>query len=96
MPPLAYFFKNRILPIAGARPTQYTHCAVSQTTTKRDTNDIMELDLGVSKRVLFKEYAYVHGYKIKTTGKGCIIKILEIIVRTTKQRFVHGVSLFDF
>ena len=44
-------------------------CAVSRTVTERDTNDIMGLDPGVTKRGLFKEYTYVHGYKIKTTAK---------------------------
>ena len=48
---------------------------MSQTITERDANDIMKPDLGVSKRGLFKEYAYVHRYKIKTTAKGNIIKI---------------------
>ena len=67
VPPLAYFFKNQIVPMAGARPTQYTRCAVSQTVTERDTNNIMELDRGVTKRGLYKEYAYIHGWKIKTT-----------------------------
>ena len=66
--------------MAGAQPTQYTCCAVSQTITititERDTNDIvMELDPGVSKRGYFKNNAYVHGYKNKTTAKGNIIKI---------------------
>ena len=71
----AYFFKNRILPIAGARPNRYTSCAVTQTVTERDTNDIMELDPGVSKTGLFKECAYINGYKIKTIAKGNIIKV---------------------
>ena len=75
VPSLAYFFKNHILLMAGARPTRCTRCAVSQAITERDTNEIMELDPGVSKRGLFKEYAYVHGYRIKITAKGCIIKI---------------------
>ena len=75
VPPLAYFFKNHILPMAGARPTQYTRCAVSQTITERDTINNMEFDPGVSKRGLFKEYAHTHGYKIKTTANGCISKI---------------------
>ena len=61
VPPLAYFFKNSIIPMAGARPTRYTRCAVSRTVSERDTNDIMELDPGVTKRGLFKEYAYLHG-----------------------------------
>ena len=75
VPPLAYFFKNHILSMAGVQPTQYTCWAVTQTVTERDTNHIQELDPIVSKRGLFKEYAYVHSYKIKTTTKGSIIKI---------------------
>ena len=35
----------------------------------------MELDPGVTKRGLFKEYAYLHGWKIKTTAKGNVIKV---------------------
>ena len=35
---------------------------------------ILELDPGVSKRGLYKEYAYLHGVKIVTTPKGTIIK----------------------
>ena len=54
VPPLAYFSKNQILPMAGARPTWYTGCAVSQTVIERDTNDIMELDPGVTKERYFK------------------------------------------
>ena len=61
--------------MAGARLTGYTHCAVSRTVTNRDTNHIQELDPGVSKRGLFKEYAYINGRKIETTAKGNIIKI---------------------
>ena len=48
---------------------------MSQTIIERDTNGIKELDPGVSKRGLFKEYAYVNGHIIKTTAKGNIIKI---------------------
>ena len=36
--------------------------------------DILKLDQGVSKRALYKEYAYLHGWKIETTAKGTIIK----------------------
>ena len=61
--------------MADARPNRYTHYTVSQTVTERDTNDIIELDPGVTKKGLYKEYSYVHGYKIKTTAKGNIIKI---------------------
>ena len=74
VPPLPYFFMNQIVPMAGARPTRYTRCAVSRTVSERDTNDIMELDPVVTKRGLFKEYSYLHGWKIKTTAKGYIIK----------------------
>ena len=56
--------------MASTRPTQYTHCAVSRTITVRDVNNIIELDPVVSKRGLFKEYDYVHGYKIKPTANG--------------------------
>ena len=35
----------------------------------------MELDPGVTKRGLFKEHAYIHSYKNKTTAKGNVIKI---------------------
>ena len=79
VPPLAYFFKNQIVPMAGARPTQYTRCAVARTVIERDTDDIMELDPGVTKRGLFKEYAYLHGWKIKTTAKGNVIKVPDDI-----------------
>ena len=61
--------------MAGARPTRYTRCAVSQTVIERDTNHIQELDPGVSKRGLLKEYAYVNGHMIETAAKGNIIKI---------------------
>ena len=61
--------------MAGTRPTQYTHCTVTQIVTERYTNHIQELDPRVSKKGLFKEYVYVHGYKIKTTAKANIIKI---------------------
>ena len=45
------------------------------TTIERDaTPDILELDPGVTKRGLFKEYAYFHGWKIQTTAKGNVIK----------------------
>ena len=74
MPPLAYFLKNQILPIAGARPTQYTSYTVSKNEIERDTNDIMKLDPGVSKRGLYKGYVYLHGWKIITTAKGTIMK----------------------
>ena len=74
LPSLRHFFKNEIVPLAGAQPTQYTQDAVTQTTIERDATDILELDPGVSKRGLYKEYAYFHGWKIQTTAKGCIIK----------------------
>ena len=61
--------------MAGAQPAQCTPCTVIQTITERDTKHMMELDHGVSKRGLLKAYAYVNGYKIKTTAKGNIIKI---------------------
>ena len=79
--PLAYFFKNCILPMDGAQPTRYTHCTMTLTVTERDTNHIMELNPRVLKRGLFKEYAYVNGYKIKTTAKGNIIKIEKLTIR---------------
>ena len=45
------------------------------TTIERDaTPDILELDPGVTKRGLSKEYAYFHGWKIQTTAKGNIVK----------------------
>ena len=40
----------------------------------RDAIDILVLDPGVSKRGLYKEYAYLHGWKIVITAKGTIIK----------------------
>ena len=50
VPSLAHFFKNEIVPIAGARPTLYTRDAFTHTTVERDANDnILELDPGVSK-----------------------------------------------
>ena len=72
--------------MAVAQPTRYTCCAMSQIVTERDTNHIQELDPGVSKRGLFKVYAYVHDYKIKTIAKGNIIKIPDNnnIISTTK------------
>ena len=61
--------------MAGARPTQYTRDAVTQTTIERDAKDIiLELDPGYSKRGLYKEHAYLHGWKIQTTAKGNVIK----------------------
>ena len=60
--------------MADARPNRYTHYTVSQTVTERDTNYIMELDLRFSKRGLYKQYTYLHGWKITTTSKGTIIK----------------------
>ena len=74
LPSLAPFFKTEIVPLAGARPIWYTRDAVTQTTIMRDAKDILELDPGVSKRGLYKEYAYLHGWKIQTTAKGNIIK----------------------
>ena len=61
---------NQILPMAGARPTQYTRCAVSSTVIERDKNGTMELALGALKRNLYKEYAsYLHCWKIKPQQK---------------------------
>ena len=75
LPSLRHFFKNEIVPLAGARPTRYTRCAVTMTTIERDaTTDILELDPGVTKRGLYKDYAYFHGWKIQTTAKGTVIK----------------------
>ena len=74
LPSLVHFFKNKIVPLAGARPTQYKRDAVTQTTIERDATGILELDPGVSKRGLYKEYAYLHGWKIQTTAKGNAVK----------------------
>ena len=68
IPSLAHFFKNEIVPLAGARPTRYTRDAVTQTTIERDATGILELDPGVSRRGLYKEYAYLHGWEIQTTA----------------------------
>ena len=57
LPSLAHFFKTKIVPLSGARPTQYTRDTVTCTTIERDAKDILELDPGVSKRGLYKEYA---------------------------------------
>ena len=51
--PIVYFFKNHLLPMARARPTQYTNYAVTQTVTERDTNPIMELDPPEFQREVF-------------------------------------------
>ena len=96
VPPLAYFFKNQILPIAGAKPTRYTRCVVSRIVTERDTNDIIELDPGVTQRGLSKEYAYVHGYKIKTIAKENILKTPDNNNEDNQIDTVHGGSLFYF
>jgi hypothetical protein len=40
----------------------------------RDTNDIEELDPGWSKRRLFGSFAWKHGWKIRSTSKGSIVK----------------------
>ena len=74
VPSLAPVSKNEIVPLAGARPTWYTRDTVTCTTIERDTIDILELDPGVSKSSLYKEYAYLHGWKIETTAKWKIIK----------------------
>ena len=84
VPPLTYFFKNHILLMAGVWPTWYTRCAVPQTVTERDTNHIQELDPGVSKRGLFKEYAYINGYKIWRQPKETSLKFFMIIISTIK------------
>ena len=45
------------------------------TTIERDaTTGILELDPGVSKRGLYKEHAYLRGWKIQTTAKRTVIK----------------------
>ena len=36
LPSLAHFLKNKIVPLAGARPTWYTWDAVTRTTIERD------------------------------------------------------------
>ena len=55
IPSLRHFFKNEIVPLAGARPTQYTRNVVTQTTIERDANNnILELDPGVFKTGLYK------------------------------------------
>ena len=72
---LAHFLKNKIVLLAGARPTWYTWDAVTLTTIERDVRYILELDPGVSKRGLYKEYAYLHGWKFVTTAKGTVIKM---------------------
>ena len=59
LPSLAHFFKTGIVPLVGARPTRFTRDAVTQTTIMRDVKDILELDPGVSKRGLYKEYAHL-------------------------------------
>ena len=41
---------------------------------KETQKKLFELDPGVSKRGLYKEYAYLHGWKIETTAKETIIK----------------------
>ena len=74
LPSLAHFLKTKIVPLAGARPTQYTRNAVTRTTIERDATDILELNSSVSKRGLYKECAYLHGWKIVTTAKGTIIR----------------------
>ena len=74
LPSLAHLFKTEIVPLAGARPSRYTRDVVTQTTIMRDAKDVLELDPGVSKRGVFKKYAYLHGWKIQTTAKGTIIK----------------------
>ena len=74
VPSLSHFFKNEIVPLVGAKPTQYTRDVVTCTTIERDAKDILELYPGVSKRGLYKEYAYLHGWKIVTTAKGTFIK----------------------
>ena len=61
LPLLAHFFKTEIVPLTGARPTRFTRDAVTQTIIMRNTIDILELDPGVSKRGLYKEYAYLYG-----------------------------------
>ena len=65
VPPFAYFFKNQTLSITVVPPTRYISWAISRTMIKRNSNVIMELNLGVSKRGLYKEYTYLHGWKIK-------------------------------
>ena len=42
LPSLAHFLKTKIVPLAGARPTQYTRDKVTQTTIMRDAKDILE------------------------------------------------------
>ena len=73
LPPLAYFFQEKIIALVGTRPTWYTYDTVSETAVERDINDTMELDPGVSKRSLYQKYAYFHDWKIETIAKGKII-----------------------
>ena len=91
LPPLRHFFKNEIVPLAGARPTRYTRDAVTQTVIERDAKDILELDPGVSKRGLYKEYAYFHGWKIQTTAKGNVIKTSHYAV--TDEEYQQQVQI---
>ena len=66
------------------------------TTIERDATDILELDPGVSKRGLYKEYAYLHGWKIVTTAKGNTVKTSRYDEAEYKQQQVEICSWWSF
>ena len=63
----------------------------SEQGTKSFLTDILELDPGVSKRGLYKEYAYFHGWKIQTTAKGNAIKTSHYAV--TDEEYQQQVEI---
>ena len=42
VPSVRHFFKNEIVPLAGARPTRYTRDAVTRTTIERDATGMLQ------------------------------------------------------
>ena len=73
-PRLKEHFTKKILPLSGPRPTRFTACKVAKRIITRDTNDIMELDPGNTKRRLYGDYAWCNGWKLVSTANGSIKK----------------------
>lgn len=72
IPRLETFFKEKILPLAGPRPTRFTACRVLKRKVCVDSKQIMELDPGNTKRRLYGSFAWENGWSLERAKNGTI------------------------
>jgi len=89
LPFLQHYFTNEVIPLAGARPTQFTHDTVLERIEVRDSRNVLGLDLSDSKHRLYRMYASLHGWKMSLYQKETLFVVIVWMTGRVERKGIY-------